>query len=304
MSTILDALRKVEGEHRARTSDARARLLFSSALPPLRRPRRQRIPWLIGAGLALGGFAAGVGIILWKAPFEVEKTQVASAPAQPDHSFHQSSTSVETVLPAPVPTTSDEKTDSFSSPSLVPSSGLTEQLPAPEVTYEVYTDGASPVVQRSPFASPTPAAREVAAAPQPTPPPSASNQENQSFLVGADVQGDAAGGDQNSSPPVQETRGDTVNFPTTEGDTLYQSTDGGQTWSSTPALDATPANTSLSFLQWSSEPSKRIAFIKVNGGPLTLAQEGDTVGGFTVVEIRRDEVELRSGNATFTLRTK
>jgi hypothetical protein len=63
-----------------------------------------------------------------------------------------------------------------------------------------------------------------------------------------------------------------------------------------------PANTSLSFLQWSPEQDKRIAFIKVNGGPLTLAHEGDTVGGFTVVEIRPDAVELRSGETRLTLR--
>jgi len=33
---------------------------------------------------------------------------------------------------------------------------------------------------------------------------------------------------------------------------------------------------------------QRLAFIKVDGGPLTLAHEGDTVAGYTVVEIRRD----------------
>jgi len=62
-----------------------------------------------------------------------------------------------------------------------------------------------------------------------------------------------------------------------------------------------PPNTSLSFLQWSPEPDRRLAFIKVNGGPLTLAHEGDTVEGFTVVEIRRDAVELSAKGRSFTL---
>jgi len=54
-------------------------------------------------------------------------------------------------------------------------------------------------------------------------------------------------------------------------------------------------------LQWSPEPDRRLAFIKINGGPLTLAHEGDTVEGFTVVEIRRDAVELSSKGQRFTL---
>jgi hypothetical protein len=62
-----------------------------------------------------------------------------------------------------------------------------------------------------------------------------------------------------------------------------------------------PPNTSLSFLQWSPDSDRRIAFIKVNGGPLTLAHEGDTVEGFTIVEIRRDAVELSSKGRSFTL---
>jgi hypothetical protein len=65
-----------------------------------------------------------------------------------------------------------------------------------------------------------------------------------------------------------------------------------------------PPNSSLNFLQWSPDPENRMAFIKVNGGPLTLAHEGDTVGGYTVVEIRRDAVELRSQDRTFMLQAE
>jgi hypothetical protein len=63
------------------------------------------------------------------------------------------------------------------------------------------------------------------------------------------------------------------------------------------------AGTSLSFLQWSSDPERRIAFLRVNGGPLTMAHEGDTIGGYTVVEIRQNAVELQSGETKMTLRT-
>jgi hypothetical protein len=72
-----------------------------------------------------------------------------------------------------------------------------------------------------------------------------------------------------------------------------------------PANTTAPtAGNTLSLLQWSADPEKRIAFIRINGGPLTLAHEGDTIGGFTVVEIRPDAVELRSGETQMTLRAR
>jgi len=70
----------------------------------------------------------------------------------------------------------------------------------------------------------------------------------------------------------------------------------------TETASTAASGTSLSFLQWSNEPDRRIAFLRVNGGPLTMAHEGDTVGGYTVVEIRQNEVELRSGETRMTLR--
>ncbi len=267
MSTILDALRKVEGDHRARTTDARARLLFSPTLSSFRRPRRQRTPWVIGAGLALSGFVAGVGVVFWKSSPQSGEGQLAGIPTQLAQPVSQSSTPAE----IPPATPSAPLVGKTAQPAL-PSSIAPEPLVQPripEATYELSADSFSPTVQRSPFIATIPAAREVAAAPKSTPVP---------------------------TPPAQKTRSGPPDFPATG--------DGGQTWSSTPVLDPAPAHTSLSFLQWSPEPSKRLAFIKVNSGPLTLVQEGDSVGGFTVVEIRRDEVELRSGNSNFTLRTK
>jgi len=71
-----------------------------------------------------------------------------------------------------------------------------------------------------------------------------------------------------------------------------------------PATPTAPPNTSLSFLQWSPEPDRRLAFIKINGGPLTLAHEGDTVEGYTVVEIRHDAVELNAKGRRFTLQVE
>ena len=65
-----------------------------------------------------------------------------------------------------------------------------------------------------------------------------------------------------------------------------------------------PANSAVSFLQWSPEAARRKAFVKIEGGPFTLVHEGDSVGGYTVVEIQQDAVALRSGTARFRLRVR
>ncbi len=65
MSTILDALRKVEENQRTRSADARVRLLSFPTQPDRYSSRQRRTPWVVGAGLALAGFATGAGLILW-----------------------------------------------------------------------------------------------------------------------------------------------------------------------------------------------------------------------------------------------
>jgi hypothetical protein len=65
-----------------------------------------------------------------------------------------------------------------------------------------------------------------------------------------------------------------------------------------------PTPASVSFLQWSPEPEKRMAFIKVGDAPTTLAHEGDTVNGVTVVKIRQGTVELQSGESRWTLKAR
>ena len=68
--------------------------------------------------------------------------------------------------------------------------------------------------------------------------------------------------------------------------------------------DPAPANSAISFLQWSPESARRKAFVRVGGSPLTLVHEGDAIGGYTVVEIRPDAVALRSGTTRFQIRVR
>ena len=60
----------------------------------------------------------------------------------------------------------------------------------------------------------------------------------------------------------------------------------------------------LALLQWSVEPEKRLAFIRVDGGPMLMVQEGDTVSGLSVERILEDAVEFRAGGATLRVRAR
>jgi hypothetical protein len=57
-------------------------------------------------------------------------------------------------------------------------------------------------------------------------------------------------------------------------------------------------------LQWSTDPEKRVASIKVGTGPAMIAHEGDSVEGLTVVKIRPDAVEIRSGDSHYLLKAR
>src|SRR5262250_96104 len=83
MSTILDALRKVEEEKRARETDVRTRLLSHSARFDFRTSRRSRFPWAVASGLAFGGIAFGAGLMLWRSPETLPVAEVVPSQASP-----------------------------------------------------------------------------------------------------------------------------------------------------------------------------------------------------------------------------
>ncbi|MCS6925212.1 MAG: hypothetical protein NZ578_04835 [Candidatus Binatia bacterium] len=296
MSTILDALRKVEGEQRARTTDARARLLLTP-LPPLPRHTRLRFPrsWLVNIGLACGGFAVGLGVVLWRSPLYMAQEQVTHAPVSSPTSASQTPTTAGSPLSVPPP-----PEETANPPSVASSSP-----PLPDGVYEFSPDEEFAAVQRSPFVS-TPPAREATTAPQPPLPFLSAVQREQQpvFVTGADLPGAGRGETASVVPPEHQTPREAARLSPTSPDSLSRTPAAGQAGASAVEPGAVPTNTSVSFLQWSPDPSKRIAFIKLNNGPLTLVQEGDTVNGFTVVEIRRNEVELRSGTSRITLHAK
>ncbi len=309
MSTILDALRKLEEERRLRTADVRSRLLWSSAhyTRPLKAQQSQlrlnkRLPGVLS--IALTGFAAGAGFMLLRsdspsrAPEQItpasfsfqasdgeQRTTIPSPPpraqasAKPVSSPPPSQANVKEIAPSPAAALMSQPT--VTSEGAATGANLTVGiLPPPALSPGEEKDptiASASTVQRSPFVAPLPPPREAAVKPRPPTlaTPTASPPE---VAAARDLP--------HRRPPQSQP----------------PATNAAQEPREAPL--STPSGTSLSFLQWSSDPERRIAFLRVNGGPLTMAHEGDTVGGYTVVEIRQNAVELQSGETRITLRAQ
>lgn len=330
MSTILDALRKVEKDQQTRTADARTRLLSFPARPYSRPPRRQRTLLFVSTGVMLAGLVAGAELMGWGPRFrslELAEKRVGGDVVSPPADTQLASPSTPTVVVSAPPVAE------------------VEDPPLAELESRFAVDPAIP--SPSPFAPPTPAINN-----QPPAPLAPGDAPMQKFALGKEKRA-FSGGTQGEQPlPLpsamqaardllaQATPGDTSAVPPSlpsamqaARDLLAQATRDLSAVSElapspapampevrpvdiTPApavavpapsvvgSNPVPANTSLSFLQWSPVPAERLAFIKVSGGPLTLAHEGDSVGGFTIVEIRPDSVDLRSGETNFTLQVR
>jgi len=306
MSTILDALRKVEETHRTRSADTRARLLAFPTRPSTYSSRQRRTPWLIGGGLALIGFTTGAGLMLWGPRLPApEESQIASATGGDIPPDKQVSPLEPLAQPTPRPAGQVSPLEPLAQPTPRPAGQAPTQSLAQsrsQATAEMPSNSAptTPMPQRLIPEQPrtlTPAERRAArkearsarqAALHSVPP------ANVRDLVAATKAAQPQLQPQPLADPREESAQPVAATPRTAAP---------RTKSPVPAPAATtvPPNTSLSFLQWSPEPDRRLAFIKVDGGPLTLAHEGDTVAGYTVVEIRRDAVELSAKGLSFTL---
>ncbi len=315
MSTILDALRKIEEENRTRNADARTRLLATPQRFDLRPPRRQRVSWLLSAGLIVGGIAVGAGLMGWgwyarsPSPPVVTTAHVPVPHAQPTPAPAPAATPAPSAPSAP----SERMTSVAPSVELSPPAVTTQEptiivvspSPSPVTTAALAdvastsVDPANPV-QRSPFVNtaepeqiappPSPVEPRIAAKPKPVrkPVPTPRVPVAQESATATPVE-------EAMPTPLEEDDVEAVtpSAPVEEG----EAEDGAET-----SPPPTPA--SVSFLQWSPEPEKRMAFIKVGDKPTTLAHEGDVVNGVTVVKIRQGAVELRSGKNRWTLKAR
>lgn len=329
MSTILDALRKVEKDQQAQNADARTRLLSFPARPYSRPPRRQRTLLFVSTGVMLAGLVVGAGLMGWGPRFrslELAENRVGGDVVPPPVKTQPMPSSVPAGLASAPPVSEIEdpslsvpSPDPLSAPIAVPSAPpvavIKDQppmLPAPAEPsvpafafrgkQQVLPGGSTPAVPPSVPPSAMQAARDLLAQATPggtsaVPPPSlpSAMQAARDLLAQAtrdlSAVSELAPSPSPAAPeirPVDITPAPSVAVPAP----------------SAVGSNLAPANTSLSFLQWSPVPEERLAFIKVSDGPLTLAHEGDTVGGFTIIEIRHDSVDLRSGETNFTLQMR
>ena len=339
MSTILDALRKVEEEKRTQETDVRTRLLSSPPRFDLRAPRRSHVSSIVGGGLAIIGIICTAGLLLWHSSDTASVVDVPSPPTNTPQVAGEQSQSVSSpgpqlqrqAQPEPQPqndaqaaaviakqqprvaqVTPDaaavplpkESTPVVSSPLSSTPPRIAETKPR----YDPWSGGNLPkaasntpgspgtnvtprsseaTVQRSPFVNSPPYDQTVA--PSPPPPPS---ERRVTVAAPKPVR---------PRPQTSEKTGQTTP-PATAGAPPLPS-------SPAPASDrgqesSSPSGASLSFLQWSSDPEKRVASIKVGTGPSTIAHEGDSVEGLTIVKIHPDAVEVRSGESHFLLKAR
>ncbi|MGE0825291.1 MAG: hypothetical protein AB7G75_13265 [Candidatus Binatia bacterium] len=303
MSTILDALRKVEEETRTQNADARTRLLSATQRFDFRTPRRQRIPWMWAAGCILAGIVLGAGVLLFGS-WESLPPQVALV-----ETIEQPSTDTKPVSP--------EQGQPLETPPL-PTNALPSKaappVPAAESQSAVVPAGAS----YSAWGAKAQQDLHTYVPPPPQPPPSEALVQKSPFVAAPPlnpiVEPPAGRGTRFQHPQMNRHRAAVAQSPVPQPATVATPeptavVDAPIEESSIPEAASgeektAPPDTSLTFLQWSSEPNKRIASIKVGNGPSTLAHEGDAIGDMTVVEIRPDAVELRSGNSHYTLKAQ
>jgi hypothetical protein len=61
---------------------------------------------------------------------------------------------------------------------------------------------------------------------------------------------------------------------------------------------------SLTFLQWSSDPDRRFAFVSIDGAPSVRVREGDTASGMSVSQITPTGVQFQREGQSFIIRPR
>jgi len=276
MSTILDALRKIEEKSREQSLDTRTRLLALSARRSSSSSPRRPMFWIVGASFILAGFAAGIWIA-----------------RQPDEDFDTSEEG--TSLAAENPSESAP----FHSPLVSRRDPSRGDPLAPD----------SPSVQRSPFVPARRPSPQLARA-EPVSEPQAHSDlfERRRSDDEVELEREALTSEPTEVREEQEVQdghdGRDMHEAIDEGDDLKGRAERAKIAESPDGSVSAPAGSAVSFLQWSPEAARRKAFVRVGDGPLTLVHEGDSISGYTVVEIQQGRVTLRSGTAQFDLHVR
>ena len=304
MSTILDALRKIEGERQGQSGKVRARILVSPPRPlsPIP-PYRSRL-WTAGVSFLLVGLIVGV----WM-------TRQEEIPPEEGETSHRLSKEAEHRFPLPV--VSENSGDPEKTASAVTGGQIQEErsrigsVTAPFLPEHPLVLSEPPPLQGSPFVS----------SPQVALRTSLVDATPQGFSEPTGERADQAPREREDSVQhVSETAGEGLEITLESGHEKQageaerseqeqplasgKPVDIAEPDESEDVYDPAPANSAVSFLQRSPESARRKAFVRVGGSPLTLVHEGDAIGGYTVVEIRPDAVALRSTMTRFQIRVR
>ena len=289
MSAILDALRKIEGERPGPAGRARAGLLVSRPQPLSPTPRYRSRLWAAGVSFLLAGLIAGAWMTRREAipPAEGEMPHRPSKAAEPALA-ENSGTPEKTASTATEGQIREEQQRS-------------ESVTAPSPPEHPLVRSEPPPLQDSPFVSSPQVAQRTSLVD--TTPQGFSEPGGEQ----ADQKREVSQRRKDSVPHVSETAGEELETPRLEQEQPLASekqTDSAEADEPEDVYDPAPANSAVSFLQWSPEAARRKAFVRVGGSPLALVREGDAIGGYTVVEIRPNAVALQSGTTRFQIRVR
>lgn len=132
------------------------------------------------------------------------------------------------------------------------------------------------------------AAREKSPVAPPMPPPAPREQEPQDLAA-------IAPAPPLEAPAVEENpAAEAEPEPETPAETLV---DTGRSPPGAPKV-------ALSFLQWSTDPAKRFAFVSIDGAPSQRVHEGEVAAGLTVAAITPNGVQFKREGTTFVIRPR
>ncbi len=304
MSTILDALRKIEGERQGQSGKVRTRVLLGPPRPLSATPPHRSRLWTAGMSFLLVGLIVGV----WMTRQEEILPEEGETP-------HRLSKEAERRFPLPV------VPENSGDPEKIDSTVVEGQVQEERGRIGSATDTSLPEqplvlsepspLQASPFvSSPQVALRTslVDATPQGFSEPTgekadqAPREREDSVQHVSETAGERLEITLESGPEKQagEAERSEQEQPLASGNPV----DIAEPDESEDVYDPAPANSAVSFLQWSPESARRKAFVRVGGSPLTLVHEGDAIGGYTVVEIQPNAVALRSSMTRFQIRVR
>ncbi len=305
MSTILDALKKVERE-RESPGD---RLRHDPEPTP---PRSRRVSTITIVVCAILGFGAGAGIALWRnaAPAPGENQGPLAVPAAPHIDVPASSEDVPDAEAPRRVARAESEVDEGS--ALEPSPFARPSAPKGELAEAAvpahWGEPAEMVVRRGTLG-------EVTAPPAAT---GGDNVEPQNQIVaGVETRPEIR------PPTIGSALGVSDDVPAVDGiaptdealDDSLEVEDAALDEDSPPAeSDTTVIDTgrsppgaprvTLSFLQYSADPARRFAFLSVDGGPSQRVREGDAAGAASVDLITPDGVRLRHADTLFVIRPR